>query len=136
MGKFWKGGGYILKTSVSYETYSLRSLFLWTHGELNPDLVHAMDAFYRYTMGPNEKDNTSISYYLRTRSPKGFLMGPSVERADSNLFIAISQPKNFALSSSIFFWSCRASRKIRSKNPSPRIFPETTSSDKASKETG
>ncbi len=23
------------------------SLFLWTYGESNPDLVHAMDAFYR-----------------------------------------------------------------------------------------
>ena len=25
---------------------------MWTYGESNPDLVHAMDAFYRYTIGP------------------------------------------------------------------------------------
>ena len=25
---------------------------MWTHGESNPDLIHAMDLFYRYTMGP------------------------------------------------------------------------------------
>lgn len=30
------------------------TLFLWTYGESNPDLVHAMDAFYRYTIGPSE----------------------------------------------------------------------------------
>jgi hypothetical protein len=30
---------------------SLRFM-LWTYGESNPDLVHAMDAFYRYTIGP------------------------------------------------------------------------------------
>lgn len=27
---------------------------MWTHGESNPDLLHAMEAFYRYTMGPFE----------------------------------------------------------------------------------
>lgn len=26
---------------------------LWTHGESNPDLFHAMEPFYRYTMGPS-----------------------------------------------------------------------------------
>ena len=26
----------------------------WTHGESNPDLFHAMEPFYRYTMGPSE----------------------------------------------------------------------------------
>ncbi len=30
----------------------VRSLFLWTHGESHPGLVHAMDACYYYTMGP------------------------------------------------------------------------------------
>ncbi len=25
---------------------------LWTHGESNPELIHAMDACYRYTMSP------------------------------------------------------------------------------------
>jgi hypothetical protein len=25
----------------------------WTHGESNPDLFHAMEPFYRYTMGPS-----------------------------------------------------------------------------------
>ena len=25
---------------------------LWTYGESNPDLLHAMEAFYRYTIGP------------------------------------------------------------------------------------
>ena len=25
---------------------------MWTHGESNPDLFHAMEPFYRYTMGP------------------------------------------------------------------------------------
>src|SRR6185503_19608111 len=28
---------------------------LWTHGESNPDLFHAMESFYRYTMGPLEE---------------------------------------------------------------------------------
>jgi hypothetical protein len=27
--------------------------FVWTHGESNPDLFHAMESFYRYTMGPS-----------------------------------------------------------------------------------
>ena len=27
---------------------------MWTHGESNPDLFHAMELFYRYTMGPVE----------------------------------------------------------------------------------
>lgn len=31
---------------------AFRSVILWTYGESNPDLVHAMDAFYRYTIGP------------------------------------------------------------------------------------
>ena len=26
--------------------------FWWTYGESNPDLLHAMEAFYRYTIGP------------------------------------------------------------------------------------
>lgn len=30
------------------------SLCPWTHGESNPDLFHAMESFYRYTMGPIE----------------------------------------------------------------------------------
>ena len=30
-----------------------RYTFLWTHGESNPDLLHAMEPFYRYTMGPS-----------------------------------------------------------------------------------
>ena len=25
---------------------------MWTHGESNPGLIHAMDACYHYTMGP------------------------------------------------------------------------------------
>ena len=27
--------------------YVVAQLILWTHGESDPDLVHAMDAFYR-----------------------------------------------------------------------------------------
>lgn len=40
---------------------------MWTYGESNPDLVHAMDAFYRYTIGPSEKQgkNTLYSYFFR-----------------------------------------------------------------------
>ena len=34
----------------------------WTYGESNPDLVHAMDAFYRYTIGP-----LSTLYHKRKR---------------------------------------------------------------------
>ena len=30
----------------------------WTYGESNPDLVHAMDAFYRYTIGPYASNPT------------------------------------------------------------------------------
>ena len=26
---------------------------LWTYGESNPDLFHAMEPFYRYTIGPS-----------------------------------------------------------------------------------
>ncbi len=26
--------------------------FWWTHGESNSKLIHAMDAYYHYTMGP------------------------------------------------------------------------------------
>lgn len=26
---------------------------LWTYGESNPALIHAMDAYYRYTIGPS-----------------------------------------------------------------------------------
>ena len=33
----------------------------WTHGESDPALVHAMDAFYRYTMGPA---NASLLYQI------------------------------------------------------------------------
>lgn len=28
-------------------SFGLRSRFVWTYGESNPDFVHAMDAFYR-----------------------------------------------------------------------------------------
>lgn len=28
-------------------TLLMDTLYLWTYGESNPDLVHAMDAFYR-----------------------------------------------------------------------------------------
>jgi hypothetical protein len=37
---------------------------MWTHGESNPDLVHAMDAFYRYTMGPSEKQNENTIFLI------------------------------------------------------------------------
>ena len=45
----------------SFQDYRLRplghptiiySLNLWTYGELNPGLIHAMDMCYRYTIGP------------------------------------------------------------------------------------
>ena len=33
---------------------------MWTRGESNPRLIHAMDVCYRYTTGPSlEKDNLS-----------------------------------------------------------------------------
>ena len=40
--------------------------FLWTYGESNPDLFHAMELFYRYTMGPSEKqnENNTFSFFL------------------------------------------------------------------------
>ena len=39
---------------------------MWTHGESNPDLFHAMELFYRYTMGPSEKqnENNTFSFFL------------------------------------------------------------------------
>ena len=37
---------------------------LWTYGESNPDLVHAMDAFYRYTIGPYSSDILSKVFGL------------------------------------------------------------------------
>ncbi len=33
--------------------FATPSLFLWTYGESNPDLFHAMEPFYRYTIGPS-----------------------------------------------------------------------------------
>ena len=41
--------------ATSYKNIVVRFahlLFLWTHGESNPGLVHAMDVCYHYTMGP------------------------------------------------------------------------------------
>ena len=35
---------------------------MWTYGESNPDLVHAMDAFYRYTIGPFELSSYQNSF--------------------------------------------------------------------------
>lgn len=32
---------------------------MWTHGESDPELIHAMDAYYRYTMSPNFEYNNS-----------------------------------------------------------------------------
>jgi hypothetical protein len=40
---------------------SLR-LMLWTYGESNPDLFHAMEPFYRYTIGPY--NNERIAFIL------------------------------------------------------------------------
>ena len=43
----------------------LSSLFLWTYGESNPDLFHAMEPFYRYTIGPRAAYTTK-NYRFRT----------------------------------------------------------------------
>gem|GEM_PF-2330715 len=38
-----------------------RSVFIpWTHGESDPDLFHAMEPFYRYTMGPSVAKKSKI----------------------------------------------------------------------------
>jgi hypothetical protein len=42
-------------------------MILWTYGESNPDLVHAMDAFYRYTIGPSFEQN-EYNIYSFSRS--------------------------------------------------------------------
>ncbi len=43
--------------------------FLWTHGESNPDLFHAMEPFYRYTMGPTENRNEYTTFISFERRP-------------------------------------------------------------------
>ena len=30
----------------------MEATYVWTHGESDPELIHAMDAYYRYTMSP------------------------------------------------------------------------------------
>ncbi len=37
-----------LRKSAQWQIFSL-----WTYGESDPELVHAMDVYYRYTIGPN-----------------------------------------------------------------------------------
>ncbi len=37
---------------------NLKNFSWWTRGELNPGLVHAMDACYRYTTGPKNATKT------------------------------------------------------------------------------
>ena len=40
--------GVSIRIETSYKNIVVfDSLFLWTYGESDPDLVHAMDAFYR-----------------------------------------------------------------------------------------
>ena len=54
----------------------LKSL-LWTHRESNPDLFHAMEPFYRYTMGPSEEQiESSLSLFLNDGPPTAFEYGP------------------------------------------------------------
>jgi hypothetical protein len=39
--------------NILRKRYTFAALFLWTYGESNPDLFHAMEPFYRYTIGPH-----------------------------------------------------------------------------------
>ena len=43
--------------------------YLWTYGESNPDLVHAMDAFYRYTIGPSEGERGCLHTLFPNAGP-------------------------------------------------------------------
>ncbi len=40
---------------------------MWTYRESNPDLFHAMEPFYRYTIGPSEDSKWMLAYTLSER---------------------------------------------------------------------
>ena len=54
-------------TIIVEECYTSRSVILWTYGESNPDLLHAMEAFYRYTIGPSEDRKRKLAYSFSER---------------------------------------------------------------------
>ena len=46
-----------------------RILTQWTYRESNPDLFHAMEPFYRYTIGPSEKKSEAcLCIYFERRA--------------------------------------------------------------------
>ncbi len=51
----------------------IRLASLWTHGESNPELVHAMDACYRYTMSP-----VTLNSDIVPKKPKNALLNGSI----------------------------------------------------------
>ena len=57
-------------------------IFLWTRGDLNPGLIHAMDACYHYTTGPLRFTQSKLQVHTEvvsktTEVPPGGLEPPT-----------------------------------------------------------
>ena len=54
--------GYATSTAVRYFSQNQNSYCVWTRGELDPFLLHAMESFYRYTTGPGFTSSVNELY--------------------------------------------------------------------------
>lgn len=80
-------------------------LYSWTHGESNPEFIHAMDVCYRYTMSPgtapsiiperslNKKEPLGLTKHAHMRSSRLFVSQQLMLMAtcERNSFIDISK---------------------------------------------